>query len=101
MSEQKVCVALVSGGIDSPVAVARMLADGWLIHPLHCSQEPVTGTGPEEKTTALLQHLYTLQNSIGEAANSNLSKELVVVPVADVLSKFTEKWINLGFNNYF
>ena len=92
MSEQKVCVALVSGGIDSPVAVARMLADGWLIHPLHCSQEPVTGTGPEEKTTALLQHLYTLQNSIGEAANSNLSKELVVVPVADVLSKFTEKW---------
>ena len=77
MAEQKVCVALVSGGIDSPVAVARMLADGWLIHPLHCSQEPVTGTTPEEKTTALLQHLYTLQNSIGEAANSNLSKELI------------------------
>ena len=38
-----VCVALVSGGIDSPVAVARMLMQGWKIFPLHASQEPITG----------------------------------------------------------
>jgi len=52
-----VCVALVSGGIDSPVAVARMLMQGWKIFPVHASQEPVTGPEAEEKTIALLRHI--------------------------------------------
>ena len=92
MEEGKVCVALVSGGIDSPVAVARMLAEGWTIYPVHCSQEPITGPEAEDKTIASLQHLLHLENSIGKSARENLSKELLVVPVAEILGKFTEKW---------
>ena len=92
MDDGKVCIALVSGGIDSPVAVARMLAAGWKIHPVHCSQEPITGPEAEEKTSSSLLHLMQLENSIGESARENLSKELVVVPVAEALGKFTEKW---------
>ena len=57
-----VCVALVSGGIDSPVAVARMLMEGWKIHPVHASQEPITGPGPEQKTVALLRFLLELED---------------------------------------
>ena len=90
MDDGKVCIALVSGGIDSPVAVARMLAAGWKIHPVHCSQEPITGPEAEEKTISSLLHLMQLENSIGESARENLSKELVVVPVAEALGKFTE-----------
>ena len=55
MVEEKVCIALVSGGIDSPVAVARMLKQGWVIHPVHCTQEPVTGPEAEQKTIASLR----------------------------------------------
>jgi tRNA uracil 4-sulfurtransferase len=86
------CIALVSGGIDSPVAVARMLATGWKIYPVHCSQEPVTGPEAEEKTIASLRHLLTMEGSIGDAARANLSRELIITPVADALAKFTEKW---------
>ena len=87
-----VCVALVSGGIDSPVAVARMLMKGWKIHPVHASQEPITGPAAEQKTVALLRHLLNLEGPLGDAARKNLSRELIVVPVADKLALFTEKW---------
>ncbi|MDP6870023.1 MAG: hypothetical protein QGI21_04550 [Candidatus Poseidoniaceae archaeon] len=87
-----VCVALVSGGIDSPVAVARMLAEGWKIFPLHASQEPITGPEAEEKTVESLRHLINMDGELGELARSNLSKNLIVVPVADTLALFTEKW---------
>ena len=50
----KVAVALVSGGIDSPVAVARMVQSGWTIHSMHCSQELITGREAEEKTLGTL-----------------------------------------------
>ncbi len=82
-AEAKRAVALVSGGIDSPVAVARMLADGWTIHPLHASQEPVSGPEAENKTIKALQHL-------SGRFSGTISKELMVVPVADVLTSFTE-----------
>lgn len=87
-----VCVALVSGGIDSPVAVARMLMKGWKIYPVHASQEPITGPAAEQKTVALLRHLLNLEGPLGDAARKNLSRELIVVPVADKLALFTEKW---------
>ena len=87
-----VCVALVSGGIDSPVAVARMLMKGWKIYPVHASQEPITGPAAEQKTVALLRHLLNLEGPLGDAARENLSRELIVVPVADKLALFTEKW---------
>tara|TARA_B100000767_G_scaffold248889_1_gene250116 strand:- start:1073 stop:1738 length:666 start_codon:yes stop_codon:yes gene_type:complete len=87
-----ICVALVSGGIDSPVAVARMLLKGWKVFPLHASQEPITGPEAEEKTIALLRHLLEMKGPVGDAARSNLSRELVVVPVAEKLALFTEKW---------
>ena len=87
-----VCIALVSGGIDSPVAVARMLAEGWKIYPVHASMEPITGPEGEHKAIAALQHLLDLDNNIGKSARKNLSRELVVVPVAEALSLFTQKW---------
>ena len=82
-SSAKSAVALVSGGIDSPVAVARMLADGWTIHAVHASQEPVTGPEAEEKTVKSLQYL-------AQKFPEGISNELQVVPVAEVLATFTE-----------
>ena len=92
MSGDNVCIGLVSGGIDSPVAVARMLIKGWKIHPVHCSQEPITGPAAEQKTIALLRHFLQMEGPIGDAARKNLSRKLIVVPVANQLSLFTEKW---------
>ena len=86
------CVALVSGGIDSPVAVARMLAAGWKIHPVHASQEPITGPQAEQKTIASLRHLLEMEGEIGDLARENLSREMIVVPVAETLALFTKKW---------
>ena len=87
-----VCVALVSGGIDSPVAVARMLMQGWKIYPVHASQEPVTGPEAEKKTIALLRRLLESEGRLGELARENLDRDLIVVPVAEKLALFTEKW---------
>ena len=87
-----VCVALVSGGLDSPVAVARMLMQGWVVYPVHASQEPITGQEGEHKTVALLRHLLESEGKLGDLARENLSRELVVVPVAEKLALFTEKW---------
>ena len=87
-----VCVALVSGGIDSPVAVARMLMQGWKIFPVHASQEPITGPEAEQKTIALLRYLLESEGKLGELARENLDRDLVVVPVAEKLALFTEKW---------
>lgn len=87
-----VCVALVSGGIDSPIAVARMLMQGWKIFPVHASQEPITGPEAEQKTIALLRYLLESEGKLGELARENLDRDLVVVPVAEKLALFTEKW---------
>ena len=87
-----VCVALVSGGIDSPVAVARMLMQGWKIFPVHASQEPITGPEAEEKTIALLRYLLDSEGRLGELARENLDRDLIVVPVAEKPALFTEKW---------
>ena len=87
-----ICVALVSGGIDSPVAVARMLVKGWKVYPLHASQEEITGPAAEQKTIALLRHLLESEGPVGDAARANMSRELVVVPVAEKLALFTKKW---------
>ncbi len=92
MSEPKVCIALVSGGMDSPVAVARMLKQGWNIHCLHFTLEEVTGPQGEEKTIALLRHLLEKEGEIGDLARKNLDRNLTIVPIAQQLSKFTEKW---------
>ena len=87
-----VCVALVSGGIDSPIAVARMLMQGWKIFPVHASQEPITGPEAEQKTIALLRYLLESEGKLGELARENLDRDLIVVPVAEKLALFTEKW---------
>ena len=87
-----ICIALVSGGIDSPVAVARMLVKGWKVYPLHASQEEITGPAAEQKTIALLRHLLESEGPVGDAARANMSRELVVVPVAEKLALFTKKW---------
>jgi len=85
MGEMPICIALVSGGIDSPVAVARMVQAGWGIIPVHCSQEPITGTEAEDKTTASLSHLVSSLEGPG-----SIDAELRVVTVGTTLSLFTE-----------
>ncbi len=83
--ETKVAVALVSGGIDSPVAVHRMAARGWKIYPLHCSQEPVTGPEAEEKTRISMERIRSQSGGADSVVD-----EMLVVPVGTTLAKFTE-----------
>ena len=85
MANAQICIALVSGGIDSPVAVARMARSGWHIVPVHCSQEPITGSEAEDKTAATLSHLITHLEET-DSIDSNLR----VVTVGETLAKFTE-----------
>ena len=94
---EKNCIALVSGGIDSPVAVARMVSKGWKIKPIHCSQDPITGPGPEQKTLECLRTLKSLEGKIGDGSRVLIDDEMIVVPVAEVLSKFTEKWCHTEY----
>ena len=85
MAPAKTCIALVSGGIDSPVAVARMIRAGWSIIPVHCSQEPITGIEAEDKTVASLIHLIETIDSADK-----IDANLRVVLVGETLAKFTE-----------
>lgn len=85
MASAPICIALVSGGIDSPVAVARMALSGWHIVPVHCSQEPITGSEAEDKTAASLSHLIHCLDSPG-----TIESNLRVVTVGETLAKFTE-----------
>ena len=91
------CIALVSGGLDSPVAIARALKQGWNIYPVHCSQEPVVGPEAEQKTIAALQHFLTSKGPIGDAARAQIHPSLTVVPVAEHLALFTEKWAHTEY----
>ncbi len=86
------CVGLVSGGLDSPVAVARAVRAGWTVHPIHFSMEPVTGPEAEGKVVACLHRLRRLDGQPGEVMQARIVPELHVVPVASVMSKFTEPW---------
>jgi thiamine biosynthesis protein ThiI len=85
MASAPTCIALVSGGIDSPVAVARMVRSGWNIVPVHCSQEPITGSEAEDKTAASLSHLIESLTAPG-----SIDSNLRVVTVGETLAKFTE-----------
>jgi len=85
MASAPTCIALVSGGIDSPVAVARMVRSGWNIVPVHCSQEPITGSEAEDKTAASLSHLIE-----SLAGPGSIDSNLRVVTVGETLAKFTE-----------
>ena len=87
-----VCVGLMSGGIDSPVAAARAVRAGWDLHPLHFSMEPVTGPEAQERTIASLQHLRAMDGALGADMSTRLNPTLVIVPVAEVMAKFTESW---------
>ena len=82
-------VALVSGGIDSPVAVARMVSAGWEVIPLHCSQEPVTGPEAQEKTVEALRRLRGQDGPL-EGMGARIDGTLRVAPVAQTLALFTD-----------
>ena len=88
VGSERVAIALVSGGIDSPVAVARMAKAGWKIYPMHCSQEPITGREAEEKTLSTLTHLANPDGPLAQYS-SKIIKELMVIPVGETLAKFT------------
>ena len=97
MEGDKVCIALVSGGLDSPIAVARMLKQGWIIHPVHCTQESLTGPEAEHKAIAALRFLLEMQRSLGDAARRQISRKLTVIPVAEQFALFTEKWCHTEY----
>ena len=97
VTQSKVCIALVSGGIDSPVAVARMLNQGWTVHCLHFSQEEITGPQAEEKTLALMRYLLSMDGKLGELARKNLNRTITIVPIAQQLTKFTEHWAHTEY----
>lgn len=86
------CIGLMSGGIDSPVAAARAMRIGWDLYPLHFNMEPVTGPEAQERTVASLRHFVGMQGAFGEMMSDRLDRTLVVVPVAEVMAKFTEPW---------
>ena len=67
-------VALLSGGIDSPVAAARILKRGARIHFLHFSGEPFQDQRSERKCRRLVQVL----------ARSQLQTDLTVVPFGEI-----------------
>jgi thiamine biosynthesis protein ThiI len=92
-----VAVALFSGGIDSPVAVARMLSVGWRLIPLHCSQEPIVGPEAEAKALTILTHLKNCSGLNG-SIRYPLEGTLYVVPVAAALGGFTS---NAAHRDYF
>ena len=92
MGSMGVCVGLMSGGIDSPVAAARAMRAGWNVHPLHFSMEPVTGPEARERTLAGLRHLLAMDGVLGAETRRRLEPALLVVPIAEVMAKFTEPW---------
>tara|TARA_B100001996_G_scaffold215760_1_gene165834 strand:- start:2345 stop:3001 length:657 start_codon:yes stop_codon:yes gene_type:complete len=92
MGENPLCIALVSGGIDSPVAVARMVRAGWRVIPVHCSQEPITGSEAEDKTASSMSHL------LSELEDGKLiDNKLRVVTVGHILAKLTDKDIHRDY----
>ncbi len=97
VSQPKVCIALVSGGIDSPVAVARMLNEDWVIHCIHFSNGEITGPQAEEKTISSLRYLLSKKGNLGKLARKNLNRTLSVIPISQQLSKFTEKWAHTEY----
>ena len=97
MADENNCaVALVSGGIDSPVAVARLLSEGWKIVPLHASLEPLTTDEAEKKTVATLRHLRGEHSPLSNN-REGLGSELYVVPVGEILTKFTTPAIHRDY----
>lgn len=65
---------------------------GWNLYPLHFSMEPVTGPEAQERTVASLRHFVGMQGAFGEKMSGHLDRTLVVVPVAEIMAKFTEPW---------
>jgi len=65
---------------------------GWDLYPLHFSMEPVTGPEAQERTVASLRHFVGMQGAFGEKMSGHLDRTLVVVPVAEIMAKFTEPW---------
>ena len=97
MSEDKQCIALISGGIDSPVAIARMLSDGWNMQCVHFNHEEIVGDKPLNRAVKSLQHLLKINGRIGDFARELINPELIVVDVSNQLSKFTEKWAHTEY----
>jgi thiamine biosynthesis protein ThiI len=67
-------VALLSGGIDSPVAAARMMQRGCRVDFVHCHSAPVTSQESIEKVKELAERLTAWQNE----------SRLYLVPIIDL-----------------
>jgi thiamine biosynthesis protein ThiI len=70
---------LISGGIDSPVAVARVLRRGCLVRLLHFHSSPFTGSGAREKVAELGRILARRQGpmQLDEVAFAQLQQAVV------------------------
>ncbi|MDA8790243.1 hypothetical protein N9N05_00075 [bacterium] len=57
----------------------------------------MVGPEAEQKTIATLQHFLTSKGPIGDAARAQIHPSLTVVPVAEHLALFTEKWAHTEY----
>jgi len=77
MVKKRKVLALISGGIDSPVAAYMFKEKGYEVLALHTSNEPFTDDTPERKSRAAIKHLGI--------------KKLIIVNISEALSSFSEK----------
>jgi tRNA uracil 4-sulfurtransferase len=72
-------VALLSGGIDSPVAAHRMMRRGLRLDFVHFHSHPLVSAASREKATELAEHLtrYQARSTLMLVAFADIQREIV------------------------
>jgi thiamine biosynthesis protein ThiI len=72
-------VALLSGGIDSPVAAHRMMRRGLRLDFVHFHSHPLVSAASREKATELTEHLtrYQARSTLMLVAFADIQREIV------------------------
>ncbi len=72
-------VALLSGGIDSPVAAHRMMRRGLRLDFVHFHSHPLVSAASREKATELAEHLtrYEARSTLMLVAFADIQREIV------------------------
>jgi len=72
-------IALLSGGIDSPVAAHRMMRRGLRLDFVHFHSHPMVSAASREKATELAEHLtrYQARSTLMMVAFADIQREIV------------------------